>query len=104
MKSIVQQTAKHNTCFLCGRNGAEDPLERHHICGGANRKKSEEDGLWVWLCGDRCHRNGRLSAHKSAVTATLLHEIGQRAWEKEYGSRAEFAKRYGKNFLEAENE
>lgn len=101
-KSIVQNDEK--TCFLCGRNGARDRLEKHHIFGGANRKLSDEDGLFIWICGDRCHRNGRLSAHKSAVTATLLHEIGQKAWEKAYGSRAEFAKRYGKNFLEAENE
>ena len=46
-------------CFLCGRNDTGDPLERHHIFGGANRKKSEKYGLVVYLCGNRCHRNGR---------------------------------------------
>ena len=96
-KSIVQKDEK--TCYLCGRNGAGDRLEKHHIFGGANRKKSEEDGLWVWLCGDRCHRNGKGSAHKSAVEAMILHTVGQLAWEQTYGSRAEFMKRYGKNFL-----
>ena len=24
-------------CWLCGRNGADDPLDVHHIFGGANR-------------------------------------------------------------------
>ena len=45
-------------CWLCGRNGNGDPLECHHIFGGAMRKKSEKYGLKVYLCGDRCHRNG----------------------------------------------
>ena len=40
-------------CFLCGRNGRGDRLERHHIFGAANRKLSEKYGLTVWLCGDR---------------------------------------------------
>ena len=43
-------------CFLCGRNDPSDPLERHHILGGANRKKSEKYGLVVYLCGNRCHQ------------------------------------------------
>ena len=45
-------------CFLCGKNGAADPLERHHIFGGPNRGKSEKYGLVVLLCGEECHRNG----------------------------------------------
>jgi hypothetical protein len=29
-----------------------------------------------------------------------LHKAGQRAWEEHYGTREEFMKRYGKNYLE----
>ena len=36
-------------CWLCGRNGASDPLDAHHIFGGANRKLSEKYGRWC-LC------------------------------------------------------
>ena len=32
-------------CWLCGRNGCGDPLDKHHIFGGTNRKKSEKYGL-----------------------------------------------------------
>lgn len=104
MKKSIIPGSDPETCYLCSRNGVGDPLEKHHIFGGANRKYSEQDGLFVWLCGNRCHRNGTLSAHRCADTARTLHEIGQRAWERENGSRDAFMKRYGKNFLEVEHE
>lgn len=31
-------------CWLCGKNGNGDPLELHHIFGGAMRSKSEKYG------------------------------------------------------------
>lgn len=99
-RSIVQ--ADETECFLCGKNGSADRLEKHHIFGAANRNHSEEDGLFVYLCGNQCHRNGPQAAHRSANTAEFLHKAGQRAWELKNGSRAEFRARYGKNYLEDE--
>lgn len=104
MKKSIVPGADPHTCYLCGRNGNGDPLEKHHIFGGPNRRLSEDDGIFIWLCGSRCHRNGPLSAHKCASTVRMLHEIGQRSWEQKNGSREEFTKRYGKNYLEVENE
>ena len=86
-------------CFLCGRNGNGDKLERHHIFGGANRKKSDEDGLTVWLCGDRCHRNGRYAAHQNRNTMDELHRAGESIWIETFGTKEEFIKRYGKDYL-----
>lgn len=96
MKSILQED---KTCFLCGRNGNGDPLEEHHIFGGTNRRLSEEDGLKVWLCGGRCHRCGKKSAHMNSDTSTFLKQEAQLAWESRYGSREAFLKRYGRNYL-----
>lgn len=101
-KSIVQSDCSR--CFLCGRNGATDRLEKHHIFGGANRRLSEEDGLYVYLCGDRCHRNGKIAVHKNRVIMDTLHEIGQKAYETHIGSREKFMERYGKNYLEYEKD
>lgn len=96
-KSIIQEDS--SKCFLCGRNGSSDPLEKHHVFpGNPNRKHSEEDGLFVFICGDRCHRNGKLSAHQSAVTAELLKVEAQKAYEDRH-TREEFVQRYGKNYL-----
>jgi hypothetical protein len=36
-------------CWLDQRNGYADPLDKHHIFGGAYRKKSEKYGLYVYL-------------------------------------------------------
>lgn len=99
-KSIVQ--ADQGSCFLCGRNGSTDHLEKHHIFGASNRKHSEEDGLYVFLCGERCHRNGKASAHRSGYVMNTLHSLGQKAYEREIGTREEFVERYGRNYIRDE--
>lgn len=87
-------------CFICGRNGHGDRLERHHIFGGARRPLSEKYGLVVYLCGERCHRLGEYSAHQNAEVARYLHRYGQRKAMQEQGwSTAEFIAMFGKNYL-----
>ena len=89
------------TCWLCGRNGNGDPLECHHIFGGALRQKSEKYGLKVYLCGERGHRNGPKSSHRNAKTILLLHQWGQRKAMQENGWTAdEFRCEFFKNYLE----
>ena len=92
-------------CFLCGRNGNGDPLERHHIWGGARRQLSERYGLVVWLCGNRCHRTGAYSAHQNGEVAAFLHRYGQEKAMKEQGwTVEEFRAIFGKNYLEADDD
>ena len=86
-------------CFLCGRNGRGDRLERHHIFGGPRRNLSEQYGFVVDLCGDRCHRNGEYSAHKNKDIALYLHQEGQRMAENDGMERADFIRLFGKNYL-----
>jgi coenzyme F420-reducing hydrogenase beta subunit len=87
-------------CWLCGANGACDPLEEHHIFGGALRKKSEKYGLTVYLCGDQCHRNGTFAVHKNAKTMQRLHEHGELKWLAEHHATIEdFRKEFYKNYL-----
>lgn len=93
----VMQTDK--VCFICGRNGNGDRLEQHHIFNGANRKLSEQLGLKVYLCGDKCHRNGPLSVHKCYTSNKALKKLGQTKYEELYGSRAEFIGQFGKSYL-----
>ena len=87
-------------CFLCGRNGSQDRLDRHHIFGGANRKKSERYGLVVHLCHNDCHIFGEKAAHKNAETMLKLHQYGQRKAMQENGwSVEDFIRVFGKNYL-----
>lgn len=90
----------YKQCFLCKRNGKGDRLERHHIFGAANRSKSENYGLVVYLCGERCHRNGEYSAHKNKQVADYLRRYGQEKCMKEQGWTVEqFIAEFGKNYL-----
>lgn len=92
--------ADYKTCFLCNRNGTGDRLERHHIFSGTRRQLSEQYGLVVYLCGERCHRNGTFSAHQNAEVADYLHRYGQEKAMQEQGWTAEqFAEIFGKNYL-----
>lgn len=87
-------------CFLCCRNGRGDMLELHHIFGGANRQLSDKYGLTVYLCGERCHRNGEYSAHKNPQIAEYLHKYGQKKAMLENGwTVKQFTEIFGKNYL-----
>ena len=95
--------SRYRKCWLCGRNGMQDPLERHHIFGAANRKKSEQYGLVVTLCANRCHRNGSTAVHRSQDTMQRLHEYGQRKVMSEQGwSIDQFRQHFGKNYMDEE--
>lgn len=83
-------------CYICGctRN-----IEEHHIFFGKGlRKISEEHGFKVYLCAEH-HRTGREAAHVCKTTNLYLKNIAQRAFENQKGSREDFMKLIGKNYL-----
>lgn len=85
-------------CYLCSRNGNGDALEVHHIFGKSERKYSEKYGLKVYLCGERCHRNGKDSVHRNNEVNLKLKRIAQEKFEETH-SREEFVSIFGKNYL-----
>ena len=88
-------------CWLCGRNGAQDPLDRLHIFGGAYRDKSEKYGLVVMLCHDSCHIFGKYAVHRNADTMRELRQYGQQIAMERFGWTIEdFRREFGKNYLE----
>lgn len=94
---------EYDKCFLCGRNGVFDRLDRHHIFGGSRRKHSEKYGLVVLLCHSRCHIEGKFSAHQNADIMQYLHEYGQRKAMIEQGwTVEEFREVFGANYLDQE--
>lgn len=77
-------------------------MEWHHVFGASNRKWSEKYKLKVRLCGKECHKFDATAVHKDPEFMQKLHEIGQRAWEEEYGKenpREEFREIFGKSYL-----
>lgn len=98
MKSIVQDDTSR--CFLCGMIGYVDPLDKHHIFGGAMRSKSEKYGLFVYLHHDRCHIFGDNSVHKNARINRKLQAFAQKKAMEHYGwSVEDFIKEFYKNYL-----
>jgi len=92
------------SCWLCGRNGTADPLDKHHIFGGAYRKKSEKYGLTVDLCHHDCHIFGEKAAHCCNETRDALHKYGQKLAMQRYGwTKKEFMLEFGKNYLDDED-
>lgn len=96
MESVIQS---EKACYLCGRNGNSDRLEEHHIFNKSERKFSEKYGLKVWLCGERCHRNGKYAVHRCNETAVRLKREAQEKFEETH-TREEFMQIFGKNYLD----
>ena len=98
INKVIMQDKKE--CFLCGANGASDPLDRHHIFGGANRNKSEKYGLVVYLCHSRCHEFGENAAHRNRETMEYIRRRGQEEAMKQLGwKRSEFIREFGRNYI-----
>jgi len=90
-KSIISEERK---CFLCG---AYCWIEKHHIFGGANRKKSEHYGLTVYLC-HYCHNEPPNGVHFNRERMDYMRQIGQRAFNAQYPDK-DFFKEFGRNYL-----
>lgn len=92
-KSIIQ---KEKECFFCGTTYN---LHKHHIFfGTANRKLSEQDGCWCWLCAYH-HNMSDESVHMNSMMDMTLKKITQERWEQLNGDRESFIARYGKSYL-----
>lgn len=98
MKSILQEKKE---CYLCRymyNSQRLHGLESHHmIPGTANRRKSEQYGLKVWLCQEH-HRNGVMAVHQNKALMDTLKTIAQREFEKKY-SHENWMKEFGKNYM-----
>ena len=91
-KSIMQVEKK---CYLSGRT---DWLEKHHLYQGPNRKWSEKYGLWVWL-HHFWHNEPPNGAHFNKNVMDYLHREGQKAFEEVHGTREDFMRIFGRNYL-----
>ena len=91
-KSIISIDRK---CYVCGTT---QNLHKHHcIFGVANRRLSEKYGLWVYLCIYH-HTEGKEAVHNNRELDLKLKEECQRRFE-ENGTREEFVKIFGRNYL-----
>lgn len=91
-KSIVQND---KVCYI---TGDEYNLHKHHVFGGANRKKSERLGLWIYLRAD-WHNMEKYGIHNDAeLNRRIKAEVQKIAMEHYDWSIEDFIREFGKNY------
>jgi hypothetical protein len=90
--SIISNTAE---CYVCHAMG---DLHRHHVFSGPNRKLSDQDGCWVYLC-PKHHNMSKYGVHFDRTLDLEIKMKTQERWEEINGTREEFRARYGKSWL-----
>ena len=83
-------------CEVCGKPYAA----LHEIFGGKNRQLSIKYGLQVRLCYEHHNKPGGMNPHHNKAINDRLKREGQRKFESLYGSREDFIRIFGKNYLE----
>lgn len=92
MKSII---SNERECYVCGTTR---DLHKHHIFFGPNRKKSEQHGLWVYLCA-RHHNMSDQGVHFNKELDMELKALAQKEWQKQNGTIEDFIRVFGKSYL-----
>lgn len=86
-------------CVICN---STKWIERHHIFGGALRKKSEKYGLVVDLC-HFCHNEPPDGVHHNKEAMLKLHQFGQmKAMQENNWTIDDFRREFRKNYLDTE--
>ena len=84
------------TCYICG---SPNMIHKHHIFGGANRKKSERDGCWCYLCAYH-HNMSNEGVHFDRDKDLRLKKKCEARWMLYYNkSKDDFIREYGKNYI-----
>lgn len=93
MNSIIQSSKE---CYV---SGAEYGLNEHHVFKGSRRKLSEKYGLKVWLRSD-IHRLMHDHNQPYETLENDLKAIAQQAFENNGGTRDDFMRIFGANYLD----
>ena len=98
MKTILQKDTTR--CFICKQNACGDPLDKHHVFGGALRKKSERYGLTVYVHHDKCHIFGKYAVHVNADVNRQVQAFAQKKAMKVFGwNEGDFRNEFFKNYM-----
>lgn len=92
LKSIFTDDMEH--CFFTGSPN----IERHHVFGGFNRKRSEKYGFIMPLRKD-LHPNGVFASEKAKELDEYMKQECQKWYEENIGTRADFIAEFGRNYL-----
>ena len=93
MKSLISDKKE---CYVCK---TIFNLHKHHIFFGANRKKSDQDGCWVYLCANH-HNMSDKGVHFDKKLDLFLKKLCEKKWCEYYKkTKEDFLKKYKRNYL-----
>lgn len=92
LHSVLTDDMDH--CMFTGSN----QIERHHVYGAYNRKRSEKYGFVAPLRPD-LHPNGVHAGPQSKEVDVKLKMMCQEYYENHYGTREQFIKEFGKSYI-----
>lgn len=92
LNSVLTDDMDH--CMFTG----SAPVERHHVFGASNRKRSEKYGFIAPLRPD-LHPNGVFAGIYANEIDQILKKMSQEYYEKHYGTREDFRREFGKSYL-----
>lgn len=81
-------------CMFNGTSG----VERHHCFGGFNRSKCENYG-YIAPLSPKFHPNGASAGEYVQEIDIYLKQQCQKDYEEKHGTREEFIKEFGRNYL-----
>lgn len=82
-------------CYATGRT---DNLDRHHCFKASRRKAAEKHGLWVYL-NHQVHMDMHDHTPPYETLENDLKVIAQQAFEDNGGTREDFMRIFGANYL-----
>lgn len=83
-------------CLICGSTRF---LEKHHVFGASNRKKSEQYGAVVDLCHS-CHNEPPYGIHHNQTrNETLKRNFQSKIMKENNWTTEDFIREFGKNYL-----
>ena len=95
-KRVPSLISSKQECYVCKKLWN---LHMHHIFYGAGRRSlSDQYGCWVYLCAYH-HNMSDEGVHFNKERDLRLKRECQEEWEKQYGSREDFIRVFGKSYL-----
>lgn len=85
-------------CWLCG----SPYVHKHHVYGGARRKRSDMEGCWLYLCPAHHNMSNHGVHFDKALDLEIKQECQSRWMVRNRAGVEQFIELFGRNYLEEE--